>query len=300
MIFLVFFVIFSETNENIALAAFSSKNIIKLRKTPSIHSWESKEFKIDNLLFTTDLFNSKFNIFWYKISREFTDNNHMFILLKIKYKGSDYTTIGNLQRLNKEDKNWYLNWIINNMIYKSEYYNETPIESIIFSFGFKNEKLADKEIISANVNIQKYKNHNLVISYNPLDFGKLISEFKWENYTQFILQTSDNLLVNINKFDKYNDIELISGGHTIFKFKDKFISDNKFLRLLDNKKYYFEDNKEILFTKETKSKFIKKLKATKNLTNNFITLDVETYIKDSILIVYCISIFDGLIKKVFD
>lgn len=28
----------------------------------------------------------------------------MFILLKIKYKGSDYTTIGNLQRINKLDK----------------------------------------------------------------------------------------------------------------------------------------------------------------------------------------------------
>jgi len=64
------------------------------------------------------------------------------------------------------------------MIYKSEYYNEIPIESLIFSYGFKNEKLADKEIISKDVDIQKYKNNNLVISYNPLDYGKLISEFK--------------------------------------------------------------------------------------------------------------------------
>jgi hypothetical protein len=28
----------------------------------------------------------------------------MFILFKIKYKGSDYSTIGTLQKLNKTDK----------------------------------------------------------------------------------------------------------------------------------------------------------------------------------------------------
>ena len=65
------------------------------------------------------------------------------------------------------------------------------------------------------------------------------------------------------------------------------------MRVLDNKNYYFENNKEILFIKEMKSKFISKLSQIKNLNNKFITLDVETYIKDSILIVYCISIFDG-------
>jgi hypothetical protein len=48
-----------------------------------------------------------------------------------------------------------------------------------------------------------------------------------------------------------------------------------------------------------KTKFISKLSTTKNLKNNFITLDVETYIKDSILLVYCISIFDGINTKTF-
>jgi hypothetical protein len=51
--------------------------------------------------------------------------------------------------------------------------------------------------------------------------------------------------------------------------------------------------------KEMNSKFISKLAATKSLNNKFITLDVETYIKNSILIVYCISIFDGKNKTTF-
>ena len=60
------------------------KNIIKLRKKESIHAWKTLEFKIDNLVFTNKLFKNKFNIFWDKISDNFTDSNHMFILLKIK------------------------------------------------------------------------------------------------------------------------------------------------------------------------------------------------------------------------
>jgi len=113
------------------------------------------------------------------------------------------------------------------------------------------------------------------------------------------LQTTDNLLININKFSSYNETSLISGGDTIFKFRDEFIYENKFVRILDNKKFYFENNKEVLFTKETKSKFISKLKPTNNLNNEFITLDIETYVEKSVLIVYNISIFDGSTKKTF-
>jgi hypothetical protein len=80
---------------------------------------------------------------------------------------------------------------------------------------------------------------------------------------------------------------------------DKLISKNEFIRIIDNKKFYYKDNKEILFTKEIASKFISKLSTIKKFKNKFMTLDIETYIKDSILIVYCISIFDGKSKNSF-
>ena len=286
---------------NLGIRRFSTipKNIIKLRKTRTSNIWNVQYYSINNKVFTKDLFNSKFNIFWDNISHQFIDNNHMFILFKIKYKDSDYTTIGSLQRLNKGDKNWYLNWILNNMEFKSEYYNEIPITDFVFSYGFKDGIAPIKEKFKTDLNFQNYKNNKLVISFNPLDFGILISENKFENYTQFILQTNDNLLVKINKFDDYNQVEYISGGNTILEFKDEFISENKFVRILDNKKFYFENNKEILFLKEMKTKFISKLKPLKNFKNKFICFDIETYIKDSVLTVFCISIYDGENKNSF-
>src|SRR6267142_1595912 len=132
------------------------------------------------------------------------------------------------------------------MEFKSEYYNETQIDSFIISYGFKEGIISEKNIIKSDLSFQKYKNNNLVISFNPLDFGKVL---------------------------------------TI----------NKFVRIIENKKYYFENNKQILFSKENNSKFIRVLPKSNKLANNFITLDIETYIKNNVLIPYCISIYDGKI-----
>jgi hypothetical protein len=80
---------------------------------------------------------------------------------------------------------------------------------------------------------------------------------------------------------------------SLVKFTDIFINKNNFIRNIENKKFWFENGKQILFSKEMKSKFISKISSIKNLTNNFITLDIETFIKNNIMIVCCISIFDG-------
>jgi hypothetical protein len=295
LVFYIIFVIlpdhvfqFLNIDNNLTLA-----NIIKLRRVDSKYNWKDLVFNINNKIFSKILFENKFNKFWKEIEKKFTENNHMFILFKIKYINGQTLSIGKVQRLNKIDKNWYSNFILAFIDLKNNYYNETPIESLIFSYGFKNEKLSEKETINSNVNFQKYENNKLVISYNPLDYGKLILKNEFEDYTQFILQTRENLLVKINKFEVYNEVELVLRGESILKFRDELISENKFIRILDNKIFYFENNREILFTKEIKSKFISKTKNVKTLTNNFITIDIETIINNGLLTPYLIAFFDG-------
>ena len=86
------------------LSVIPIKNVIKLRKVKSKNIWTTLNFNINNLLFTKGLFQNIFNKFWNSIENKFNDNNHLFILLKIKYLNNEFATIGNLQRLNKEDK----------------------------------------------------------------------------------------------------------------------------------------------------------------------------------------------------
>src|SRR5229473_3331337 len=69
--------------------------------------------------------------------------------------------------------------------------------------------------------------------------------------------------------------------------------DNKFIRIIDNKKYYFENGEQFLLTSELKTKFISKTKKSKDLVNNFITIDIETYIVDGLMTPYLICFYDG-------
>jgi len=47
------------------------KNIIKLRKTRSLNIWNTLEFNINNLVFSRDLFLTKFEKFWSAINNGF-------------------------------------------------------------------------------------------------------------------------------------------------------------------------------------------------------------------------------------
>ena len=65
------------------------------------------------------------------------------------------------------------------------------------------------------------------------------------------------------------------------------------MKVIDNKSFYFKNGEQILFLSEMKTKFISKTKVSKNITNNFITLDIETFIQDNTLIPYIICFYDG-------
>jgi len=187
------------------------------------------------------------------------------------------------------------------MKFKSEYYNEIQIESFVFSYGFKTGKIQDKEVIKTNTNVNsmEYNKLNLPVSLNHLDYGKIIKIINVQNGEIYVVQNSLDQIVMISKFKNHNEVEFFKSGISLIKFKDEFISENKFVRIIDNKKFYFENNKQVLFTKEIKTKFISNINKSKNLLNNFITLDIETYIQDNTLIPFLICIYDGKNRLAF-
>lgn len=285
----VFFVLFQDSSSNTALAALSGDNIIKLRKVKSKNNWSELSFNVNNRLFSKELLEKNLNKFWNKIENNFSENNHLFILFKIKYINGEFSSIGKIQRINKADKNWYLDFILENMEFKSEYYNETQIGTLIFSYGFKDGKIKHKEDKSKNINFIELNNINLPISMNPLDFGRLI--VKKDNI--YILQNEHNQTINLTKLEGSNEVEFFKNGVSLIKFTDEFISENRFIRILDNKKYYFDNEKQILFTKEIKTKFISKTQKTKKIINKFLTLDIETFVHENSLVPYLICYYDG-------
>nr|YP_009487185.1 hypothetical protein [Russula compacta]AWB36087.1 hypothetical protein [Russula compacta] len=272
---------------------------ITLRKIRQTNVWNTIVFKINNKVFSNNLFEKFLDQFWNKIESNFTDNNHLFILLKIKYVNNDYATIGNLQRLNLGDKIWYLNVILELMEFKSDYYKETQIESLIFSYGFKSGEAPIKSNENNNLNFQIYKDNRLPITTNIFDYGTVLTNTNIENGIKYILQNKKAEIIVIDKYDNYYNIEWFKNRVSLIKYRDNFISENKFVRIIKNNKFYFENNKEVLFLKEINTKFINKIAVSKNLTNKFLTIDIETYIKNNILVPFCVSIYDGTKKSSF-
>jgi DNA polymerase type B, organellar and viral len=296
LVFIIFFVIFPEDT---AAATLSSINIQKLRKVSPKYIWNDAIFNINNKVFSKSFFEKISSQFLNKIKNHFSEDSHMFILLKIKYSNGKYSSIGKVQRINKTDFSWYIDFILENIKDKSEYYNETQIDSIIFSYGFKTGKVPNKDNLNYNVTFQNYKKNNLQISMDAINYGRIIKTNNLENGILYILQNDKGQTITFNKFDLYNEVEFFKSGINLVKFKDVFINENKFMRIIDNKKFWFENGKQILFTSEIKTKFILKTAKSKNLVNNFITLDIETYIDNNTLIPYLISFYDGKISLSF-
>lgn len=125
----------------------------------------------------------------------------------------------------------------------------------------------------------------------PENFGTIIRKIK---SNIFIIQNELGQTITLEQIGKNNLVSIASKGKILISFKDKWIEENKFVRTINNKKYYFINNEEAVIVNLLKTKFINKLKPSKDLINKIITLDIETYIENGDLTPYLISFFDGI------
>jgi hypothetical protein len=292
LFFYVVIIILPEIFINNDLFSLSTTNIIKLRRISSKNVWKTLNLSFYNRIFTKTLFERKVNTFWSKIEDSFTESNHMFLLFRVKYINGEIVTIGVLQRLNFTDKDWFIEWIITNMEFKSEYYKENQIESLIFSYGFKEGKInKNKKSIFKNTEINKI---NIINSINPSDFGTIIDTIKNEKLSIFFLQNEEGQSISIRQINECNLVKISKKGKTLIEFKDIKLNEIEFIREVGENKYFYKNNELILSSRNIKSKFIKKINKDQKLINNFLTLDIETYKTiDGILTPFCISFFDG-------
>jgi len=217
----------------------------------------------------------------------------MFILFKIKYIGGQTLSVGKLQRVNSNDKNWYSEFILNYIELKASFYKETRIDSLIFSYGFKDGKVKNKQELTYSGLYQNYNDYQIPISTNPLDYGILINKIDMKDSVVYFLHNEKGLSIVIRTYMDHNLIEFFKSGTSLIKFTDELMNENKFLRIIGNKKYYFKNGEQILLSSEVRTKFISKSSKSKDIVNNFITLDIETYIVDGLMTPYLICFYDG-------
>jgi hypothetical protein len=92
-----------------------------------------------------------------------------------------------------------------------------------------------------NILYQNFRKFNLPITMNPLDYGKLILEIN----NIFILQINKTNVVLITQYDDLNHVKLFKEGDLSFEYKDHKISNNSFVRSIENRKFTFKNGKLI-------------------------------------------------------
>ncbi len=227
-----------------------------------ILNWIDYKIDIKNKVFTKDLLINNLNKFWDDIMEtKLSENQHIWLLFRLRWANDEYVTIGKLQRLNKEDKDYILNFIIDEIEDKSEYYKTTNIVAMVFSYNIKKGRAKDKITLDNIINIQyqDYQHHKLPITKNPLEYGILIDQIDNKYWIQ-INKTNSVIITQINDL---NEVKFFRSGELKYQYTDQIINESTFVRTLDNKQFTFLNNELILLTIDKSVKFIEPLKKSR-------------------------------------
>lgn len=240
-------------------------NLIKMnKKRTNLSNWINYTIKISPSIFSKELIKTNLNKFWINIvEKELKDDQHIIFLFRIQWTDNQIVSVGNLQKLNKEDKDYILNEIVDNMVDKGGYYLEQSIMSLVFTYAIRNGKAKEK-IINTNIQYHNYQHHKLPITMNPLEYGKLIDKFE----NTYIIQVNPKNLATITRFEDSNEVKFYKSGELTYEYKDKWIDNNTFSRVLGKKEWIFRNNEKILFKSEKAVKFIQPLIRTDTLQIN--------------------------------
>ena len=134
---------------------------------------------------------------------------------------------------------------------------------------------------------------------NPEDYGKILN--KTPNTFTISLNKNTIIILNKSKEDNYliNNIQYYKNGELLFSWKDKILSDNKFIRFIGKSIIHFEDGEVSIFKilKKTTGLTNKVLSQNNSVSYKFITMDIETILINNVHIPYLLCWFDGTSKR---
>ena len=73
--------------------------------------------------------------FWNEYMSTIADNTHMIFLFRVQFNTGQIRTLCKLQRLNKEDKNYLIDLLDNEIQLSDDAYRTTPISAIFLAFS---------------------------------------------------------------------------------------------------------------------------------------------------------------------
>jgi hypothetical protein len=276
-----------------------NKNNIKLE-------WNDFHYKVNGIITKNILKKASLNLFNNKFK---TLNNEHFLLIQFKIITNTFLcrSISYVQTIQIKDYDLILEIFNESWNLKSEDYYDLTIYEILFTYKIlpKDSIINENKILSIEKNNYKsdsfiFGGYNLPKTMDITLWGKCIFFDEYKN--AIIKKKGSDLIYLVVIFDSYQEVEVKIKDKIILKFRDELLDVNdlsSFKRVMKNQEYNFEFGELKLKKIKKEVKFLKPIKKNIFLKKNFITMDLETFTVDNIMVPYCISLYDGQIKKSF-
>lgn len=138
---------------------------------------------------------------------EIHNDEHVICLFRVRTTNNQIFTIGNLQKVNKNDLKYLLEYIKASLYIKSDEYMEILIKEIIFSFGIRAGSIEDNQLNDTNSKImfEGYRNYKLPATMDPKKYGKIIYEDIKENSIFYIVQVTPLTIAKIEEIYDHDE-----------------------------------------------------------------------------------------------
>jgi hypothetical protein len=275
--------------------------------------WINKDYKLSPpVVITEQILNIYVNLFWKEVMSKIKNDQHVLLLLKVKFEDNQIRTLSELQTINNNNslRDNLLQFFKDRLQILNEAYRIIPVSHIIFSYGIRSGAITHPTIgpiqnKNKKITYQIYYRNELPIAMVPEDYGSILS--KLDNfYTILVHRGVQNAIITLTiKTDPdnkiVNHINYIKNNNLLFSWTDTIISleEKKFIRRIGKSIIHYENGEISLFTtiKKTSPIVPKKLRKNISLKNKFITMDLETITHNNILIPYLLCWSDGKRKK---
>jgi DNA polymerase elongation subunit (family B) len=261
------------------------------------YGWNDLEVPVlGKTLLTSELTTGEIGKFWRKVVNKIGDNNFIMVIFRVKYaQNAEIATIGVLQQLNKEDKDYYVEFVTDHLSRIDNKYKDREIMSIIFSYGVREGKAKVREV-KVEVPHQNFNHYKLPLTTDPLQFGSPIVLGESMSF----VQVSKTSVAVIRKDGNKNHVQMFSSGYLTLEFTDTIVNENTFVRKIGKNEMTVVDGEIKLYTAPKKSRFINSISKAEKLENKNLTLDIETKVtKGGVVSPFLVSVYDGIVAKSF-
>lgn len=260
-------------------------------------------YKLNNLLLTNQLLEAYINHFWNDIFIPLQENKHLMVLCKVEFNDSGYKTLGHLRRVNKADKELFIEYLLARLGLITESYTPNGLVSqITFSYIIKSglateqDRLLLSNLEDKSVTNHRFNNLQLPVSMNPSDYGSiLLNNFTQVNgvsVNRFIVESGTRSYIIDSSQDGLTNNVRIQGAIDL-AWVDTKISEDVIKREIGKSIIFFMGGEKILRKKQLNAKPISKLSVETSIKSNFITMDIETVKIQSKLTPYLICAYNG-------